>query len=651
MHAEQRLFTSDAYSLTAYATEEKAKTVVLCADPRAFFFLDAHCRSLGRPALLCALGKKTAFRAALSRTARYMDNNADCLCVTIALDCEDLALAQLSLPATAWLALSCFPATRSTRAVTNMAAQSLVLARDSRHATAGRVAYRTQKFPPFARPDFPFSGKNLVHALEELGELKNILATPPSLPALKDCMEKTAELYTKNAGRLSSVIVSRYAGCAPEKKAAYARSVAAKKRELVISEPFTLALERMLARHDGKRLPYIPPLITKVRAPAPAGQVQALKRLASAYPDNPYLRFRLGKILEQDRQFLAAVKELAVAIDLARTSRPEYAPFLATWLYALAHVVHELDPYSSKPLVYIRQGVRLDAYAEPSDEALTRSSRIYFPAFREIFHCVNRNIGRIREAAGRYDTDPLAATTFPDTVFVYWGQGIDNAPPLVRRCRQLLKRSNKDISIVELDDANLASHITLAPSIRKRYATGRMSPTHYSDCIRAALLSEYGGIWVDATCVTFSSLRHGVSNLGTSGFFAFRYTNDPLLISSWFLASKCSGYLVRAIYEALICYWEEFEHVNDYYLFHYLLASLVVADETSAAIFRAMPFVDTIYPHALQVRMYSAYNKKDFDAMLSQSFIFKMTYKISERWLTNPRNYLYTLGLLPPPSA
>ncbi len=62
----------------------------------------------------------------------------------------------------------------------------------------------------------------------------------------------------------------------------------------------------------------------------------------------------------------------------------------------------------------------------------------------------------------------------------------------------------------------------------------------FSDIVRADLLANFGGIWIDATVFLTGPLEKYIID---ADLFAFRTTfNDnkdaPILISSWFLSSK-----------------------------------------------------------------------------------------------------------------
>lgn len=81
-----------------------------------------------------------------------------------------------------------------------------------------------------------------------------------------------------------------------------------------------------------------------------------------------------------------------------------------------------------------------------------------------------------------------------------WQQGLEEAPEVVRLCRQSLKNSiDKEIKIIEINDENLEMYIDLPEYILEKYSLGKISRAMFADIVRIRLLATYGGIWLDST--------------------------------------------------------------------------------------------------------------------------------------------------------
>lgn len=84
-------------------------------------------------------------------------------------------------------------------------------------------------------------------------------------------------------------------------------------------------------------------------------------------------------------------------------------------------------------------------------------------------------------------------------VFVCWLQGEENAPVIVEKCINSIRRHVKNHPIVLISEKNLGEYIDIPTYIMDEVNSGRLTRTSYSDIIRSSLLASYGGMWIDAT--------------------------------------------------------------------------------------------------------------------------------------------------------
>ena len=83
------------------------------------------------------------------------------------------------------------------------------------------------------------------------------------------------------------------------------------------------------------------------------------------------------------------------------------------------------------------------------------------------------------------------------TIWVFWWQGKEAMPPLVRACYRQLTEYNDGVVLITRD--NIGEYLEVPDVIFDRLSSGTLSPTHFSDIVRNMLLAKYGGLWVDAT--------------------------------------------------------------------------------------------------------------------------------------------------------
>lgn len=83
-------------------------------------------------------------------------------------------------------------------------------------------------------------------------------------------------------------------------------------------------------------------------------------------------------------------------------------------------------------------------------------------------------------------------------VWVLWWQGKNDMPPIVKICFNSLQKNIKDIPLVLITKENFYKYVDLPKYITEKIKKD-ISITHLSDILRFALLSKYGGLWIDAT--------------------------------------------------------------------------------------------------------------------------------------------------------
>lgn len=212
-------------------------------------------------------------------------------------------------------------------------------------------------------------------------------------------------------------------------------------------------------------------------------------------------------------------------------------------------------------------------------------------------------------------------------VFSYWGQGYDHAPPVVTACRQALERLNPASQLHFIDNRSLPYYADFPDSLLKVSAD---QPALFSDALRVDLLARYGGIWLDATCLTTAPLTASAQDLVRPGFFAFNYTESR--ISSWFMAARPDSRIVAMLRAALLTWFDHGMGLVDYYLIHHIFEMLYRLDPGFTAEWDRGVRLGSRPPHKLQLMMYDDADRGELQAVLGSSFIHKLTHKLNRQY-------------------
>lgn len=258
----------------------------------------------------------------------------------------------------------------------------------------------------------------------------------------------------------------------------------------------------------------------------------------------------------------------------------------------------------------------------------------------------------------------------PKKLFMYWHQGWDEAPDVVKRCAETWQRHNPAWDIYLLDANSIANKINLPPAAK---ALNLPLPA-LSDVIRICLLKKYGGVWADATLWCVRPLDDWIDSVcAGTGFFAYDKPGVDRPISSWFLAAsrdcrivdlwhsgvrhllaktqayaqhyrwfddKQAGRLINVIpklhmnylllrfkYGNLLTSTSENPGTENYFWFHYLFGRLLEQNSEFHHLWTSTPKISADGPHLLQHvgLLEPATDSSDFAIKNKFSNVFKMT--------------------------
>ena len=222
------------------------------------------------------------------------------------------------------------------------------------------------------------------------------------------------------------------------------------------------------------------------------------------------------------------------------------------------------------------------------------------------------------------DGDAASVRGVPKTVWLYWEQGWDAAPELVRQCRRSWEVRNPDWTVRCLDAATLGEYFDLeewlpgsvgrprwcwraaercydawqrSRSDRQWRMIGRkkLSVQGRSDIVRLNLLARYGGVWADATLWCHRPLDDWLAPCLDSGFFSFHNgqmrnrLGESLRFTFWFLASRRNHEIVRRLLDAAQTYWARRSQADEYFWPATLVNHLYEDDAAFRALYDAMP--------------------------------------------------------------
>lgn len=213
-------------------------------------------------------------------------------------------------------------------------------------------------------------------------------------------------------------------------------------------------------------------------------------------------------------------------------------------------------------------------------------------------------------------------------IWVFWYQGKENAPAIVKACIDSIRRNAGDHPVIVLDYTNFADYVSFPDYVMRKFHRGSISHTHFSDLLRVELLYAYGGIWMDATMFMTRSLDKMIKDMP---FYTINHggQNPPALQSgkwtSFFLASGKGNSLIGLLRKLFLEYWKEEEELIIYLLIDYFLTLIYENVEEAKDTINSVPISNQ--------DMFLMYQNINKDKSLlkkiqnCKTYLFKLSYK------------------------
>lgn len=212
-------------------------------------------------------------------------------------------------------------------------------------------------------------------------------------------------------------------------------------------------------------------------------------------------------------------------------------------------------------------------------------------------------------------------------IWIYWHQGIDNAPELIKKCIESIRyyESDKEINILSFD--NISDYVDIPERYYNLLNNGKMKIAHFSDIVRLYLLEKYGGTWIDATIYLTAPLPKEITN---STFFVPRKDintdGQENIMFCFFITAKKGSKNITALKACLDLYWSKNDFVLNYFMFEHL-STLLYSDPELKKEWDDMPNINLGSHADLQAKLFNSFNVSEFKKMNDAALFHKLTYK------------------------
>lgn len=230
-------------------------------------------------------------------------------------------------------------------------------------------------------------------------------------------------------------------------------------------------------------------------------------------------------------------------------------------------------------------------------------------------------------------------------IWICWFQGLDEAPNIVIKCIESIKKNNPGREVVIITSENIHNYVEFPGYIEEKWKRGIITHTHMTDLLRLELLIRYGGTWIDAT--VFCSSSDIPSYFFDSDLFFYQLLKPGrdgscIYCSSWFMCARTNNKILMATRELCYEYWKDNSTMWDYFLLHDFLS--IVLEYYPEDWKKIIPR-DNAAPHMLLLRLFDKYDEETWIAIKEQTPFHKLTYKFDAKLLDIKGTYYDSLLL------
>ena len=220
-------------------------------------------------------------------------------------------------------------------------------------------------------------------------------------------------------------------------------------------------------------------------------------------------------------------------------------------------------------------------------------------------------------------------------IWVCWWQGEENAPPVVRACIQRMRAlipENAQIHVVTWDNVN--DYIALPEYIFEKYEKGLITNIHMTDILRYALVSTYGGAWIDSTVWLSDRIEEKLPEYFSRPYFTQRFESwedcpKEACRGKWcnfFFMGQSSCALFSYVYDALLLWWQKHNRLIDYVIVDYILWA------GYSGVPAVQQCIDAVEPNnpniwLMEKHLNTPYVQEEYGKLMASNDFFKLSYK------------------------
>ena len=241
-----------------------------------------------------------------------------------------------------------------------------------------------------------------------------------------------------------------------------------------------------------------------------------------------------------------------------------------------------------------------------------------------IFNYIDSNYRNLLDKYKYCNTDSQVSSV--PRIWVMWWQGEESAPEIVKMCIASIRRNANGAIVTMVSKENYRDYVELPEYVLKKHEAGIISFAHLADIMRVFLISQYGGLWLDATIYVSRPIPHDIYKKDFYSLHSIHY-KTPFVADDRFYTFVLGGRSSSKIFEFEKDFFSEYckEHdvMIDYYLLDYsIMYQYFNMADVRSEIDNLEETSESLYD--LVNMLNDPYNEKKMNLTLSQNLFSKL---------------------------
>lgn len=260
-----------------------------------------------------------------------------------------------------------------------------------------------------------------------------------------------------------------------------------------------------------------------------------------------------------------------------------------------------------------------------------------------VYKFIKKNFSSITD---KYKFLEQKETSISKIIWVFWWQGYQDAPLLVKKCIDSIKEHSSGFDVIIVDENNWKSYASIPDYIIEKLKNKKISLTHFSDILRMSLIAEHGGLWLDATIFVTENIPEKYFEYP---FYSIKYETSSSKITKGRWTGFCQAGQKGSVLQSycrdvFFEYWKKNNMLIDYFLIDYLISFAYDSIPTVKKLIDNVPINNTGIKK-LDLAFNEVYDEKKYKNLLTTSIFFKLNWKrkydkINNSQITNYSHFL-----------